>query len=119
MKLRTTVIAVLLSLFSIRGVADGGCATWVCDLASEIEGLPVDVADFVSERDGCDHFRGEPVPEGSDFASKDRREFILDNISKLCSGTDEQLNKLINKYRQNHRVFEFLRNYEKQIEHVE
>lgn len=78
--------------------------------------LPSDVRAFIDKRDGCDHFRGEPWDPGDDPLVKDRREFILENINKLCTGTDKQLTELREKYRNNSAVIERLRQYEDNIE---
>lgn len=78
--------------------------------------LPADVQAFIDERDGCDHFRGEPWGAGDDPEIKERREFIFKNIKKLCTGTDKRLAELRNKYRNDPAVIERLRVYEDSIE---
>ena len=78
--------------------------------------LPADVQSFIEERDGCDHFRGEPWGAGDDPEVKERREFIFENIKKLCTGTDKRLAELRNKYRNDPVVIERLRAYEDSIE---
>ena len=72
--------------------------------------LPEDVVVFSEKRDGCDHFRGEyPYNE-------ERRKFLLKNITELCTGTDSDLVKLKEKYKENSLVLEKLASYEKSIE---
>ncbi len=79
--------------------------------------LPADVQSFIDARDGCDHFRGEPWGAGDDPEVKERREFIFENIKKLCTGTDKRLAELRSKYRNNNPVvIERLRVYEDSIE---
>ena len=56
--------------------------------------LPEDVENFVSKREGCDHFRGE-IPEPN---QKARMREIEREIRRLCTGTDIQLAKLKKKY---------------------
>ena len=98
-------------------VAEGSCATEQCEDAQKISNLPTDVKSFVEQRDGCDHFRGEPWPEGNDPEDKERRDFISKNLDNLCTGTDKSLKALRNKYRDDRAVAELLRKYEDRIEH--
>ena len=67
---------------------------------------PKDVSAFIEERDLCDHFRGEPRYD------KERTEFLLKNINKLCTGTDAKLLKLKTKYKNNKSVINALASYE-------
>lgn len=78
--------------------------------------LPVDVQAFTDDREGCDHFRGEPWDPGDDPNTKERREFIFKNIRELCTGTDNKLASLRKKYRKNPTVIRHHRQYEDQIE---
>lgn len=72
--------------------------------------LPSDVSAFVEKRDLCDHFRGEePYDE-------ERREFLIKNITKLCTGTDNELARLKEKYKDNSAITEKLSSYEEDIE---
>ena len=96
--------------------ADEVCATEQCEKAAKIFNLPEDVNAFVWLRDGCDYFRSEPWPEGNDTYSKERRQFILKNLEKTCTGTDRKLMDLRNKYRNNQAVYELLKGYEDRIE---
>lgn len=97
-------------------MAEGICATELCENVQKISGLPSDVTSFVGQRDGCDHFRGEPWDGGDDPEIKERREFIFQNIKDLCTGTDIRLEKLRHKYRHNQEIVELLKEYEDQIE---
>lgn len=112
------IVAILLiaNLFAGTAVASGNCATELCEEAQTISPLPADVKTFVERRDGCDHFRGEPWDNGDEPEIKERREFIFQNINKLCNGTDIQLKELRDKYRDNTVVFNFLGKYENRIE---
>ncbi|NMM28710.1 MAG: hypothetical protein HHJ12_15820 [Glaciimonas sp.] len=78
--------------------------------------LPSDVKSFIDDREGCDHFRGEPWDSGSDPDIKERREFIFENIKQLCTGTDKRLATLRRKHRSNLNVIERLSDYEDTIE---
>ena len=78
--------------------------------------LPSDIQTFIDQREGCDHFRGEPWDSGNDPEVKERREFIFQNLKKLCTGTDKRLADLRQKYRDNPVVSDYLNNYEAHIE---
>ena len=72
--------------------------------------LPEDVARFVERRDACDHFRGEEAYDAK------RRDFLEQQTSKLCVGTDKQLAELKKKYAGNKAVMTKLADYEPEIE---
>lgn len=63
---------------------------------------PRDVRTFVARRDGCDHFRSEPLPTPDearmDADERERRTFLLRMMRRSCSGSDAQLAKLRAKY---------------------
>lgn len=77
---------------------------------------PAEVRAFIDERDGCDHFRGEPVPEPQDDPQGVRRTQIEDALSRLCTGTDARLAALRTKYRNDAAVLAALSGYEDTIE---
>ncbi len=85
-------------------------------IGADAHDLPADVQSFIDARDGCDHFRGEPWGAGDDPEVKERREFIFENIKKLCTGTDKRLAELRIKYRNDPVMVERLRVYEDSIE---
>ena len=70
MKILITGVLIFSSFLTDSVVAEGVCATGQCEKAQKIPGLPSDVKSFVDQRDGCDHFRGEPWAEGDDPESK-------------------------------------------------
>lgn len=74
--------------------------------------LPSDVARFVEQREGCDHFRGE-FPDPPD--EKRMRE-IEREVRKLCTGTDKKLDRLKRKYAGNQAVLKRLNEFEERIE---
>jgi hypothetical protein len=80
------------------------------------ESFPADVQSFIDSRQACDHFRGEPWDSGDKPESKERREFIFENIKKYCTGTDKELAELRSKYSDNPKIIERLREYEDKIE---
>lgn len=80
-------------------------------IAAEVR-LPADVATFVDQREGCDHFRGE-IPDPPD---EQRMKEIEREIRKLCTGTDRKLNKLKRKYARNRMVLKRLSEFEENIE---
>lgn len=80
-------------------------------MAAETQ-LPVDVAKYVKQREGCDHFRGEfPDPPDPQRIKEIERE-----IRKLCTGTDRKLDQLKRKYARNHAVLKRLNEFEENIE---
>lgn len=74
--------------------------------------LPIDVAKYVEQREGCDHFRGE-VPDPPDAQ---RMKEIEREIHKLCTGADKELARLKRKYVMNRAVLKRLNELEEKIE---
>lgn len=74
--------------------------------------LPSEVAKFIDQREGCDHFRGE-VPDPPD---RQRMREIEREIRKLCTGTDKKLAQLKRKYAKNQAVLHRLSEFEDYIE---
>ncbi|NNG25717.1 hypothetical protein [Telluria aromaticivorans] len=74
--------------------------------------LPADVANYVEQREGCDHFRGE-IPDPPD---QQRMKEFEREIRKLCTGTDKKLVKLKRKYAKNQAVMKRLNEFEEGIE---
>ena len=72
--------------------------------------FPEDVLEFIDKRDGCDHFRGEPI------YSKERQEFLLKSMIELCTGTDGELAVLKSKYQNNKIIISTLSIYDNNIE---
>lgn len=54
--------------------------------------IPQDVREFIIERQGCDHFRGEVG------YNKERAAFLNEKIDELCTGSDKKLYDLRVKY---------------------
>lgn len=81
---------------------------------SAAEKLPTDVAKYVEQREGCDHFRGE-VPDPPDAQ---RMREIEREIRELCTGTDKELVKLKRKYAKDQAIMTRLNEFEENIEHV-
>jgi len=88
----------------------------ICSHAIAVGPIPTDVRSFIDQRDGCDYFRGEPWDSGNEPEAIERREFIIQNIKKLCAGTDKRLAGLRKKYRNNFKIISRLRSYEDRIE---
>ena len=72
--------------------------------------LPEEVARFIERRNACDHFRGEEAYDAQ------RREFLEQQMLKLCVGSDKELAELKKKYSGNKAVVTKLNEYEAQIE---
>lgn len=79
-------------------------------IAASHPGLPSDVTDFMSRRSSCDHFRNEDMTGG------DRNDFLAEQSSLYCSGTDAELAGLREKYAADPGVIEALRSFEASIE---
>ena len=88
-----------------------------CALAAGVsKPLPREVRDFIERREGCDHFRGEPVPEPEDDPEGARRRQIESALEKLCTGTDAELARLRARYRNDAAVTAALADFEDDIE---
>lgn len=75
-----------------------------------LSALPIDVAVFVKQRDGCDHFRGEEAYDA------ERRKDLARQMKKWCTGTDAKLHALKIKYATRPKVLDKLNTYEVQLE---
>jgi hypothetical protein len=69
-----------------------------------LEALPKDVEQFITKREGCDHFRGE-IPEPG---QKKRMREVSREIKRLCTGTDKALSQLKMKYAKDKAVLQRL-----------
>lgn len=78
--------------------------------AADPRPFPEEVTRYMVDRDGCDHFRGE---EAYDM---ERRAFLQENISELCTGTDARLARLRERYARDPAVMAALSNYDDRIE---
>jgi len=78
--------------------------------AAQLTTFPDEVTSFMVDRDSCDHFRGEePYDE-------ERRAFLTDSITDLCTGTDARLATLRRRYAADQSVIAALRGYEDRVE---
>ena len=77
---------------------------------------PHEVRVFLSQRESCDHFRGEPWPEGEDAAALARRKQLLDAMATFCKGSDARLAELRAAYRDDVEVSGALAALENDIE---
>ncbi|MEP2103627.1 MAG: hypothetical protein ABJP02_15970 [Parasphingorhabdus sp.] len=66
---------------------------------------------FIIQRQGCDHFRGEP---GYD---EERQKLLNEQIKKLCTGTDKRLAKLRLRYSDSPETVKALADFEDCIEY--
>lgn len=60
--------------------------------------FPHEVRAFLERREGCDHFRGEPVPDAADDRGGERRRQIETALRELCTGTDAERARLRTRY---------------------
>ena len=65
---------------------------------------------FIERRGACDHFRGEEPYDAK------RREFLEQQMQRLCVGSDRQLAELKKRYASNKAVMTKLNEYDAQIE---
>ncbi len=106
---QTTIAAEILdsapaeSANAVPPTVDGAAAT-----ASDA--FPEDVTTFRSERERCDHFRGEEAYDES------RRQELMQKLEQFCKGTDIKLAALRTKYVSQPEVIESLKNFEDQVE---
>ncbi len=77
---------------------------------------PHEVREFIGQRDSCDHFRGEPWPEGGSTDERGRRRELEAAMDSACVGTDARLRALRTKYRDDPIIIAALATYEKDIE---
>ncbi len=75
-----------------------------------VEPFPREVTAFMVDRDGCDHFRGEQPHDA------ERRAYIDENVTELCTGTDARLAMLRRRYAADPAVIAALKGYEDRIE---
>lgn len=78
--------------------------------ASGIPPYPFEVEEFVDRRELCDHFRGEEPYDG------ERAEFLEKQIRETCTGTDQELRALKEKYKDDAEVMKVLNRFEEDIE---
>jgi hypothetical protein len=85
---------------------------WVCLSACTTPLAPDSLQQFLSDRDICDHLRGE-IPEPSDQA---RMQEVIADINRYCAGTDARLSALKARYAHDPQVMATLNALEAQIE---
>lgn len=74
--------------------------------------LPPDVNRFIDRRETCDHVRGE-FPDPPD---PQRVQELTESIATSCTGTDAQLARLKERYRNDLAVIRRLDAFESEIE---
>ncbi len=77
---------------------------------------PHEVRAFIDQRESCDHFRGEPWPEGDSKEARERRKELTTAMKTACAGTDARLHALRAKYRDDPDVVAALAALEDDIE---
>jgi hypothetical protein len=66
---------------------------------------------FIIQRQGCDHFRGEPPYD------EEREQFLLAQIKKLCTGSDAKLKYLRTQYADQSETIKALAEFDECIEY--
>lgn len=84
--------------------------------ASASQPLPQEVERFVERREVCEHFPGEPWPEGHTREDAERRSFLARELDRHCSGSDAQLGSLRRNYRDDKTILRTLERYEDTIQ---
>ena len=79
-------------------------------------GFPADVRAFLDDRGLCDHFRGEPWPEGDSADDRSRRRELIDGMRTACAGNDRRLDALKLRYRNDPAIMRLLSGFETGIE---
>lgn len=80
--------------------------------ACSVRALPPDVNRFIDRRETCDHLRGEfPDPP-----NPQRVQELTESIAASCTGTDAQLARLKERYRNDLAVLRRLDAFETEIE---
>jgi len=51
--------------------------------------LPDEVTEFIEQRTLCEHFRAEPWSEGNTSEELERREFLIEQSQRYCTGSDD------------------------------
>jgi hypothetical protein len=87
-----------------------GLALMSNSFATGIPDYPFDVEEFIDRREICDHFRGEEPYDA------DRAKFLTEQIMETCTGTDNELQKLKQKYKDNDDILQLLNGFEEEIE---
>ncbi len=98
-KMRTNIFASLI-----------GLALMSNSFATAIPDYPFDVEEFIDRREICDHFRGEEPYDA------DRAKFLTEQIMETCTGSDNELQKLKQKYKDNDDILQLLNGFEEEIE---
>lgn len=96
---------------SVAATAFSTAVTLPSDQSSSLaETMPADVQAFMDKRDECDHWRGEEPYDD------DRAKEITNAINDTCTGTDQKLAGLRDKYKDREAVIKALAYYEDRIE---
>ena len=120
--MRTEILLLLCAASGLAGcatpapVAAGGTASGTCVAGGNENpaacGFPPDVRAFIEDRALCDHFRGEPWPEDDGADSRERRLEIVAGVRSACTGTDDRLQALKSRYRDDPAVMQAISGYD-------
>lgn len=77
---------------------------------------PHEVRAFIDRRAECDHFRGEPWPEGDSAYELERRKELTAAMKTTCGGSDAELARLRARYQGDADVSAALKGLESDIE---
>lgn len=102
--MQARILACLLAVAMLAGCSH------VADHTARNDGMPRDVGRFLDQRSACDHFRNE------DPFDDDRGDFLADQSSMYCTGSDRELAFLREKYADRPDVLAALQDLEDRIE---
>lgn len=71
---------------------------------------PADIEAFIDRREICDHFRGE------DAYDAERGRFLAQQTEESCTGTDSELVRLKDKYKNDNAIMQLLERFEIDVE---
>lgn len=77
---------------------------------------PHEVRAFIDRRAECDHFRGEPWPEGDSAYELEHRKELTAAMKATCGGSDAELARLRARYQGDADVSAALKGFESDIE---
>ena len=86
-----------------------GCS-YIDSYTTRDDGLPRDVSSFIDRRSACGDARSE------DPFDDDREDFMADQSALYCAGTDRELTRLREKYKDRSDVLAALNHLEAQLE---
>ena len=109
---KATLFSILLTMIVAACTPQKTLGSWTDNFNDPRDPAIVEEARaFIINRQGCDHFRGEPG------YNEERQKFLNMQIEKLCTGTDKQLAQLRSRYVNSPETIKALADFEDCIEY--